>query len=174
MGRKPVLLMQEAKKAPHQTNNNQSYQTMKLSLTTKMILAALVSLIAPHADAASFKLETLVPGYTGYVLVKPELRSVLGGRVRWNAALRVFETDRVSRGEKIRLTISPSTSRERCQRVAFAGVSSSNGFFAFAPVTLPYVENRFGVSTNPSFDNVIATAYTTSGVFELRLPIGRR
>lgn len=135
----------------------------------------LCAIAVTQADAASFKLETIVPGYTGYVLVRPELRSVLGGRVRWNAALRCYETDRVARLEKIRLTVSPSSKNERCQNVAYAGISSSNGFFSgLVPVLLPYVESRFAVSSNPTFDNVIATVSTSTGVYQTRLPIGSR
>jgi hypothetical protein len=151
---------------------NQTASTIKAVLLTAV--AVLSASVAPEANAASFKMETVVPGYTGYVLVKPELRNVLGGRVRWNSALKCFETDRVSRGEKLRVTINPSTAAERCLNIGIAGITSSNGFAAFNVVTIPYVENRFGVSTNPSFDNVEVKAHTTSGLFSVRLPIGRR
>ncbi len=138
------------------------------------ILAFITFGVLGEASAASFKLETIVPGYPGYVIVKPELRSVLGGRVRWNSSLRCYETDRVSRGERLRVSINPTTSGERCQSGAIAGITSSNGTAIFQAVRLPYVETRFGVSTNPSFDNVHLLAFTTSGRFEVRLPIGRR
>jgi hypothetical protein len=56
----------------------------------KLILgiSLLLTLLGGAANAAQFKLETVVPGYPGYTLVRPELRSVLGGRVRWNSVLR--------------------------------------------------------------------------------------
>jgi hypothetical protein len=151
-----------------------NYKTSTIKAFIITAVASLCACVIPEASAASFKMETVVPGYTGYVLVRPELRYVLGGRVRWNSTLRCFETDRVSRGEKLRVTINPSTASERCLNIAIAGVTSSNGFAAFNLVTIPYVENRFGVSTNTSFDNVEVRAYTTSGLYSVRLPIGKR
>jgi hypothetical protein len=146
------------------------------SIRKTIALAALaLSVFASSgAEAATFKIETLVPGYTGYVLVRPELRFVLGGKVRWNSSINAFETDRVARGERLRITIRPSTAGERCHNLAIAGVTSSNGFAAFNFVNLPYVETRFGVSTNTSFDNVMVRTLTSTGYYETRLPIGRR
>ena len=138
-------------------------------------IVALTSLILSGASqAAEFKLETSVKGYPGYVLVNPSLRYVLGGRVRWNSSLHCYETDRVSRGERLRISILPSTRGEICKSGAIAGITSSNGSAYFQSVNLPYVETRFGVSTNPSFDNVHLIALTSSGRYEIRLPIGRR
>jgi hypothetical protein len=146
--------------------------TIKKRLMT--VLALITLSMLGEASAAGFKLETIVHGYSGYVLVKPELRNVLGGRVRWNPSLRCFETDRVQRGERVRVTIFATTAGERCRNGAIAGIISSNGVHFFQAVQLPYTETRFAVSMNPSFDNVHLRADTTSGRFEMRLPIGRR
>lgn len=138
------------------------------------LLACITFGLIGEASAAGFKLETIVPGYPGYVIVKPELRGVLGGRVRWNASLRCYETDRVARGERVRVTIFPTTAGERCRNGAITGITASNGTAFFQAVNLPYTETRFAVSPNPSFDNVHLRAFTSSGSFEKRLPIGRR
>lgn len=149
-----------------------------MKTTTPKCLLALLAFITlglvSEASAAGFKLETIVPGYPGYVSVKPELRFVLGGRVRWNASQRCYETDRVSRSERVRVTIFATTAGERCRNGAITGITASNGTAFFQAVNLPYTETRFAVSSNPSFDNVYLRAFTTSGSFELRLPIGRR
>lgn len=129
---------------------------------------------AGNASAAGFKLETKVAGYSTYAVVRPELRTVLGGRVRWNAAQKCYETDRVMRGEPVRITIFATKPGERCNSAAIAGISSSNGFSAYRAITLPFVESRFTVSKNPSFDNVVLSTLTSTGSYEFRLPIGRR
>ena len=141
---------------------------------TALITLALSVFTSSGAEAASYKIETIVPGYTGYVLVRPELRYVLGGKVRWNSSIKAFETDRVARGERLRITVRPSTPGERCNNFAMTGVTSSNGFVAFNLVSIPYVETRFGVSKDPSFDNVLLRTVTSTGYYETRLPIGRR
>jgi hypothetical protein len=146
--------------------------TIKNRLMT--VLALITLSLVGEASAAGFKLETIVPGYPGYVVVKPELRGVLGGRVRWNASLRCYETDRVERLERVRVTIFATTAGERCRNGAIAGITASNGTAFFQAVNLPYTETRFSVSANPSFDNVHLRAFTTSGSFEMRVPIGRR
>jgi hypothetical protein len=160
----------------NKTTKPQHTKTHTMNAIKKLLLSAGLPLLmlGGTANAARFKLETVVPGYPGYTLVRPELRSVLGGRVRWNATLRCYETDRVSRSEPLRISILPSTTGERCFTAACAGVSSANGFAVYQAVNLPYVETRFRVSPNPAFDNVILSAQTTSGRFEMRLPIGRR
>jgi hypothetical protein len=104
---------------------------------TALITLAMSVFASSGAEAASYKIETIVPGYTGYVVVRPELRYVLGGRVRWNSSIKAFETDRVARGERLRITVRPSTLGERCNNFAIAGVTSSNGFAAFNLVSLP-------------------------------------
>lgn len=155
-----------------QNKHMETMNTFKKNLLVIFSLAALG--LKGEAEAADFKLETSVRGHPGYVVVNPSLRNVLGGKIRWNPSLRCFETDRVSRGEMLRVTITPSTRGELCKSGAIAGVTSSNGTAFFQAVKLPYVETRFGVSRDPSFDNVYVVALTTSGRFEMRLPIGKR
>jgi len=171
---KPVASV--AAKSNHNKHIQEDIDIMKPYLT--LTLFALITLftlgVSSESQAASFKLECIVPGYPGYVIVKPELRSVLGGRVRWNPSLRAYETDRVQRGEKLRVTISANKAGELCRNGAIVGVTAANGTAFFNVVALPYVETRFGVSPNPSFDEVYLKAYTTAGYFEQRLPIGRR
>lgn len=150
----------------------------KLIQSLKMIAAAALGLAAApeSSHAASIQFETLVKGQEnkGYVLVLPERRFQLGGRVQWDAALRRWVTDRVSRLEHLRITLQPTTRSERVTACGYAGVSSSNGFVTGTYVPLPYVETRFSVSRDPSFDNVYVYVRTSAGLFEKRLPIGSR
>jgi hypothetical protein len=145
----------------------------------RSFLLAVVSLVllAGTSRAASIKFETRVPGYTqmgnGWVLVLPELRLVLSGKVRWDSARGCYVTDRVARTEKLRITISPTTSAERCQRIGLAGAYSDTGCYGWTIVPLPFATTGL-VPANPSQDNVFVWTYTTSGYFEKRIPIGSR
>jgi hypothetical protein len=150
---------------------------LKFKLMSRLLTVTIGTLLvasAGKASAAGFKLETKVQGYSTYAVVRPELRSVLGGRVRWNVAQRCYETDRVMRGEPVRVTIFATNPGERCNNAAIAGISSSNGFSAYRAITLPFVESRFTVSKSPSFDNVVLSAVTSTGSYAVRLPIGSR
>jgi hypothetical protein len=149
-------------------------KTLKHNLLQKALLTlgAVAALATTDtAQAASIKFEARVPGYGGWVLVVPG--SNLGGAVRWDHSRGCLITDRVSRGEEIRTTLSPTTGGERCNNGAVSGIYAQNGVFYFRPVTLPYSQtNR--VSTDPSFDNVFVWVGTNSGYFQQRIPIGRR
>ena len=74
--------------------------------------AAGLALLATTTQAANITFEAKVPGYTGrgsgWVLVLPDLRPQLGGKVRWDDARGCYVTDRVERREMMRTTISPS------------------------------------------------------------------
>jgi hypothetical protein len=135
-----------------------------------------LGLLTNSSSAASIKFETKVAGYStaGWILVLPELRSVLGGKIRYDSSRRCYVTDRVSRGDQIRITISPTTSAERCQNGAVEGIySAAAGICTWQAVTLPFVKTD-KVSTNPAFDNVYVWTKTSSGRFEKRIPIGTR
>ncbi len=140
-------------------------------------LVATLGSAAP-AKAANIKFETRVAGYTargnGWVLVLPELRSQLGGRVIWDNARQSYVTDRVSSGETMRISITASKAGEKCQRGAYQGIFGGNGIFTFQAIQLPYVDSRFAVSSSPSFDNVYVYAYTNAGFFDKRIPRGSR
>jgi hypothetical protein len=186
---KPVVEAPEGKK-PQPNKNKNKQTTMKTlksiagRLTKAVGLAVvLLGLGASQSHAAKIKMEVKVAGYStaGWILVVPELRSVLGGKVRNIPEYGGWVTDRVQRGETMRLTISPSTSTERCQKGAWTGVYSKtdpNQLFTFAAVTLPYV-NTATVTLNPLADNVYAYVITQSDkngclLFEKRVPIGTR
>lgn len=152
--------------------------TNNLIRKSLLVLSAVSALAATDAaQAASIKFEVRVPGYTGrgngWVLVLPELRSQLGGRVQWDNSRGCYITDRVSRGEEIRTTINPSTGGEYCHNGAFAGIYAQNGVFSFRQVGLPYSLSN-SVSRDPSFDNAYVWVVTTAGYFEKRVPIGSR
>lgn len=151
---------------PMKLKNTRAFRTI--------IVVILSCLICPAATAAKIKVETIVPGYTGYVLVRPELRYVLGGRVRWNIQLKVFETDRIGHAERLRFTVRRSGSGEQCLNLRLDGVSAPTGVFRAGTVNLPYHETRLGVTSNPGFDDVRIIARTSLGRYECRIPIGRR
>lgn len=142
-----------------------------------LLAAAGLALLASASEAASIKLETQVPGYTqrgnGWVLVLPELRPVLGGAVRWDNARGCYVTDRIPRNDKIRITISPTTATERCQRLGLAGAESDTGLYGWSFVRLPFVVTG-KVPIDPRQDNVWVWVYTSSGFYEKRIPIGTR
>lgn len=145
---------------------------------TLAMAALLLGLGLGQAEAAKIKMEVKVAGYStaGWILVVPELRSTLGGKVRFIAEYGCYVTDRVQRGETMRLTISASTATERCQKGAWTGVvslSDPNQLFTIGAVTLPYV-NTAKVTTNPLADEVYAYAITSAGTFAKRVPIGTR
>ena len=147
---------------------------MKTNLLKTLVTAAALS-IAAAASAASISFEVQVPGYStaGWIKVKPELRSVLGGKVRYMSQYGGWVTDRVSRGEYVRTTIRANKPAERYCRGSYVGIDASNGFFAFTNVILDY-SNTKKVSSDPSFDNVYVWAITEAGYFEQRVPIGSR
>ena len=131
-----------------------------------------------QSQAASITLQVKVPGYSqrgdGWVLVLPELRSQLGGAVRWDNTRGCYITDRVSRGEEMKITITPSTPTEKCTRIALTGIAPGNTWYFDRLVGLPYVITGFRVSTSPAYDNVYVNVATFSGLFDKRLPIGSR
>lgn len=143
----------------------------KLKRIAAVVAAVLVASVNGHA--AIIQYETIVRGQEskGYVLIRPELRSVSGGRVQWDPNIRRWVTDRAARTEKLRISIfrTPGESPQ-----ATVGVRADNGFFQSSRVVLDYVDTRFSVSPDPSFDNVVVFANTSRGHFELRLPIGTR
>lgn len=137
--------------------------------------------LATAAAAATIKLEVRVPGYSqsgnnGWILVNSSCGG--GGRVVRGGTPNAC-TDRVARGESIRVTISSGQSSQS-KMLAFTGVSSSNGFSAGSIVTLPQ-SGTFVVSKDPTFDDVYISVILlspTSVPFgtaqQRRVPIGSR
>jgi hypothetical protein len=148
--------------------------TRNIRGTVALAVLGLLTL-AGAGRAATIQMETKVAGYSGagWILVVPELRSQLGGAVRYDSSRRRWVTDRVSRGEPLRVTIRPTTSTERCRNGALTGIYSANGTFTFNGVALPY-QTTTSVSRDPSFDNVHVWLVTSSGWFDKRVPIGSR
>jgi hypothetical protein len=136
---------------------------------------------ASTMSTATITFETRVAGYSnsgnaGWIKVTDTCGG--GGRVVRGGTTSAC-TDRVARGEPIRVTISSGQSN-RSQMVAFTGVTSSNGFGAGSIVTLPQTAT-FVVSHDPSFDNVYVAVVLLSpswtpfgGLQQRRVPIGRR
>ncbi|MGV3773772.1 MAG: hypothetical protein ACO1QB_12780 [Verrucomicrobiales bacterium] len=138
---------------------------------------ALVAAIsgATVAKAANIVIETAVPGYRGYALVIPELRAKLGGRVMWDSTSGRYITDRVARGEQLKISVTPSNRKETgCRSGAIAGVHAQNGYFNYGAVRIPLNDARWKVSKDPRMDNVHLWVITNAGYFEKRFPIGNR
>lgn len=156
--------------------------TLRNLLRPALLAVAALSLLASSSRAASITLETKVPGYSsaGWILVVPELRNQLGGRVRYDPARGRWVTDRVARGENMRISILPTTAQERRQRIALTGVGPrASEEVDLNLVLLPYVNPNFRVSLNPAYDNVDVNV--VSGPWRgpwtlssLRIPIGTR
>lgn len=140
----------------------------------KAIIAAVV-LTSAASQAATITLQVQVKGYSsaGWVLVRPELRSVLGGKVAYLPQHGGWVTDRVARGEAVRLNITPSSPREEKCKVAVLGVNINNAFAGVQAVPLPCV-GSFVVSSDPRVDSVRMAVNTAFGTTEYRVPIGSR
>ena len=148
------------------------------SLTGIILLAALCAgPAAPSAQAASIRFETKVVAYSsaGWILVLPELRSVLGGRVRYDNVRRCWITDRVQRGEPLRITCSPTTPDEQRDNEILFGIYPSNGWEVYSDeVFLPYV-HVLTIPYDTNFRDVVVGVQNSSWQwFERMIPIGPR
>ena len=158
------------------TEGINTMKSMK-NLVGKMALVAgaALAVMAGELKAANIAFATKVAGYpsAGWIQVKPELRSVLGGRVAYMPQHGGWVTDRVQRGEQIRVSVTNERGeRAFCQDISIAGVVASNGFARAALVKIPFTAN-FTVLNNPSFDNVTVITITDR-VTSRRVPIGSR
>lgn len=164
---------------------------MKTNLTTlvKLVMGAaavaLLSAIQP-AEAASCKMEVKVPGSiagANWVLVQQGAWPRYGGRVVWDPSLRCYVTDDVTRGETMRITITPNSNEDTRNPYSTYGiwcVSKSSWLVPkLYPPSLPYV-STFVVPTDPSKDDVHVKVqsqpwccYTWTS-FDWRIPIGPR
>jgi len=142
------------------------------------IAAAVAALATPQwAQAQTIQYETKVAGYSnsgngGWILVKAGVNT--GGRVT-NAGRRDAFTDRVKRGEPLRVTITEQGNPACEVAETIVGVVADNGFVRAAPVKLPFT-GTFEVGGNPSLDNVTAVVLNkkTGKVVTRRVPIGTR
>jgi hypothetical protein len=135
--------------------------------------------VAPPTATITF--ETRVAGYSqsgdnGWITVSSTCGG--GGRVVRGGRADAC-TDRVSRGEQLRVRIS-ARGAHRTEAIGIAGVTSSNGFARGAFINVPF-SATFTVSPDPSFDNVqVAVLLFDSNLRPLadiqqrRVPIGRR
>jgi hypothetical protein len=152
-------------------------------LTEVAVLAALglmlsAGLCGSRAHAASIRLETKVAGYSsaGWILVLPELRAVLGGRVSYDRSRGCWVTDRVQRGELMRVTVSPNTPAEFSNPRALFGVYTTTGWQIFDArwVNLPF-STTGTVPWDPSFRDVVVVVENSAYAgFEKVVPIGTR
>ena len=169
----------------NQLRNQKQQQKKKNSMkTVKNIVrnlcrpAALVvlglGLLAQTSQAAIIKVQVRVPGYTqrgsGWTLVLPELN--LGGKVVWDVGRGSYVTDRVSNGEYIQITVSPSVPAETlARRIQLIGARSTTGLQSWFNVPLPFV---IICTPLPQNDKVWVSVLTNLGYYERRIPIGSR
>jgi hypothetical protein len=130
------------------------------------------------AHATSVRCEVKVAGYSsaGWILVVPELRSVLGGRVQYRSEYGRYVTDRVARGEPVRFTVSPSTSSEALPSIAtviFFSLDTSKYAQNWQNVTLPFVTTTT-VPQDPAFSHAFLYVYVPYRIDETPIPIGAR
>lgn len=127
------------------------------------------------AEAASIRFYVQVPGYSsaGWIAVRPELRSLLGGKVAYIPQYGGWVTDRVARGEATGTTVLPDRAGETWCRCTVSGWQIPGG-------SAWYYSNPMGgmylgvVSTSPSVVAVQAVASTSAGTFAAQVPIGTR
>lgn len=103
--------------------------TLALSLGTAFVAAT-------EAQAADFKLEVQVRGYSGCVLVVDG--SNTGGRVQWSSSRGYSITDRVSRSESACLTIVPTPSPEYLYQGGFVAASRCKTHACLAIARSPF------------------------------------
>jgi hypothetical protein len=116
---------------------------------TKSFLALAALTLTTALQATNINYEVKVAGYggAGWIKVKPELRTVLGGKVAYRPLDGGWVTDRVARGESLRISITPSTRAERRCRGALIGVIANNDLVSIQPVGLP-VTGTWNVTRN--------------------------
>jgi hypothetical protein len=139
------------------------------------VLFAVATLAVATTQAATLTFEVQVKGYSGagWIGVRPELRGVLGGKVAYLPQYGGWVTDRVARGESVRISILPRTAQEGRCKVAALGVNSNSTFAGLAILPLPAVAT-WQVSQDPSFDSVRMAVNTAFETTEHRVPIGTR
>ncbi len=141
------------------------------------LAAGLLVLLSPGASAANVQLETRVAGYSsaGWILVLPGLNGSLGGRVRFDRATNRWITDRIQRGEPLRLTVIPTTATERAQTEATVVLlPDSRGPAITQRIPLPFT-GTMTVPADPIFREVVLEVWFTPLVWQrTNLPIGTR
>lgn len=146
------------------------------SLRRPLILAAMaLSVVSATTQAAGIKIECRVSGYSTAGWIEVRTGSNTGGRVQRDSS--GYYTDRVQRGEPLRITYLPQTLSERCQGGSWGGIFKfDHGYRAsqtFWSVPLAYVISTT-CPTDPNWDNVQADISTNLGYFVRRIPIGTR
>jgi hypothetical protein len=148
---------------------------MKRLSTVAIIFAAALLLFAIPgvALAQTIKYEVRVKGYSDSGWVEVRAGRNIGGAVRRDK--KGAWTDRVARGEELRVTITDRRARQCEVSEAIVGVVADNGFVRGAIVDLPF-QREFKVSEDTAFDNVIVVVINkgTGRSVTRRVPIGTR
>ncbi len=135
-----------------------------------------IPLLSGSAKAATIKMECKVVGYSTAGWIEIRTGSGTGGRVQRDSLGRSY-TDRVQRGEQLRITYSPDSPSEVCKGGKWGGIFKfDHGFRStsdFGRVKLPYTLT-VTCPKDPNWDNVQADILTSRGYFVKRIPIGSR
>ncbi len=142
-------------------------------LLRKMILTLGLLATVAAAQAVSLTFECKVANYSGAGWIEVRTGSNTGGRVVYDSRTGRYYTDRVQRGEALRITCSPTVSREYAVGGFLYTLNAPNPMALFASAPLP-VSRVISCPTNPSWDNVYVGVETSSGYYERRIPIGQR
>lgn len=150
---------------------------MKTMRSLLKVLALAAGLLVAHAtQACQIDFYVVVPGYSsaGWIAVRPELRSQLGGRVAYLPQYGGWVTDRIARGETFYSVFSANRTGERtCLNGGVSGVEVPGGTVTFANRIMLYY--RGDVATrNTGFDSAYAWTTTEAGFFNRRVLIGSR
>lgn len=125
------------------------------------------------ALAQTIKYEVKVKGYTSSGWIEVRDGGKAGGAVIRDKS--GTWTDRVSRSEELRVSISDSKVKQCEVKNTIVGVIADNGFVKGSVVKLPY-QKTFTVAKDPSFDNVtvVVIGLGSGKVVTRRVPIGTR
>lgn len=147
---------------------------MKAHFLLQPLIAVTLVFSSIATKAADLKMEVLIAGHTNYVLVVPG--SNTGGRVL-TAANGTKYTDRVQRGELMRLTLAPVTWVEWYYPAFSCQILNETGVVGPQPVWNSYTMPTSALvraSTNVAHDNLHVRVYTVDDNRKIRIPIGSR
>lgn len=142
-----------------------------------LVVAALGMAILSHVThAATIKMECKVAAYSaaGWIDIRPG--SNTGGRIQFDPVQRCYYTDRVSRGEPLRVTFFPSPGGEFAYWGYIAPDSIPSAWTGgFQNVWLPFSE-VVACPVSPGWREVRAYVHTSTWPYDFSrsVPIGAR
>lgn len=143
------------------------------TLAVPFAATCLLFAVPRAALAQTIKYEVKVNGYSSSGWVEVRTGRNIGGKVRRDRT--GTWTDRVARGESLRVTITDPRARKCVIQEAIVGVVADNGFVRGAIVDLPF-QKEFTVGGDPTLDNVTVVVIKEGShrAVTRRIPIGSR